>query len=448
MRLPILGRGPRPASVAPLTVLTLAVFMGMVALVIDGGQLLEERRHAQATADAAALAAAADLYANYVRNTGTDPNGTAQASALTTAAANGCTNDGVHSTVTVRISPENYLAGSNAGQMLPAGYVEVIVQINRGRTFSNLFGSGSVPVRARAVARGQLGGLGANVLLLNLHAPGALSVTGSANVVVASSSLRVNSDSASAISLTGSGSLSAPQFNLVGNYSKTGSGKLTGPEGAAPTINIVQAIPDPLRYLPAPDPVALGLATRNNGLDIRSGAVDLYPGVYPGGIQVTGSASVTLHPNADGTPGIYYLEGGGLSVTGSASIQTAGNETGGVMIYNDWTTGRDAISLTGSGSLTIQPPASGPYQGISIFQRRGTPSAAAPTIALTGTGNMNLYGTLYAAYGRLSVTGSGDAGVMGGQYVLDSLTVTGNGTVRVDPGIYPVARARLLGLVE
>ena len=38
--------------------------VGVVALGMDGGRMMEERRRGQATADAAALAAAADLYAN------------------------------------------------------------------------------------------------------------------------------------------------------------------------------------------------------------------------------------------------------------------------------------------------------------------------------------------------------------------------------------------------
>ena len=65
-----------------------------LALVADGGLLLVERRHAQATADAVALAAASDLYAYWNTNHGTDPSGTALASALGVASANGYTNDG------------------------------------------------------------------------------------------------------------------------------------------------------------------------------------------------------------------------------------------------------------------------------------------------------------------------------------------------------------------
>ena len=65
-------------------VLSLSALMAMLAVVADGGLLLVERRHAQATADAAALAAASDLYENWIIDnpSGTDSLGTANSSAL------------------------------------------------------------------------------------------------------------------------------------------------------------------------------------------------------------------------------------------------------------------------------------------------------------------------------------------------------------------------------
>ena len=97
----------------------MTLLVSMVALVVDGGSLMEERRHAQAIADASALAAAADLYTNYGTNSGADPKGSAAASAQAIANANGFTNDGVQSVVTVNLSPQNYQGGPNVGSALP-----------------------------------------------------------------------------------------------------------------------------------------------------------------------------------------------------------------------------------------------------------------------------------------------------------------------------------------
>jgi len=135
LRAPIsLAGSTRRGMVTAQVALSLSALMAMLAVVADGGLLLVERRHAQATADAAALAAAAS------------------ASAMGVASANGYTNDGTTSTVTVNIPP---LSGNFTVAKIGAaanGYAEVIVTWNQQRFFSGIFGSGAIPVSARAVA--------------------------------------------------------------------------------------------------------------------------------------------------------------------------------------------------------------------------------------------------------------------------------------------------------
>src|SRR3954462_9544018 len=79
-----------------LVVVSLVALLGVLALSLEGGLLLSERRTAQATADAAAESAAADMYYNHYVNFGTDPSGTARQAALTAANYNGYTNDGTN----------------------------------------------------------------------------------------------------------------------------------------------------------------------------------------------------------------------------------------------------------------------------------------------------------------------------------------------------------------
>src|SRR5437879_4674822 len=134
----VVSRRSRRGWVTAMVAVGLIGVISILALAVDGGVILAERQHAQAVADAAALAAAIDLYNNYSKNKGLDTGGTAQTTALTTASSNGYTNDGTYSTVTVNIPP---LSGDYSGQ---AGYAEVIVQYNEGRSFSRLFGSGTI----------------------------------------------------------------------------------------------------------------------------------------------------------------------------------------------------------------------------------------------------------------------------------------------------------------
>lgn len=89
--------------------ISMIVILSCVALSLDGGILMDDRRQVQSVADSAALAAASDIYANWFTNgdayQGFDPNGTAINAALATAADNGYANGINGCTVTVNIPP-------------------------------------------------------------------------------------------------------------------------------------------------------------------------------------------------------------------------------------------------------------------------------------------------------------------------------------------------------
>src|SRR5437899_2844222 len=106
----------RRGAVLIIVAVMLAVILGVAALSVDAGNIYQERRKAQAAADAAADAAAVDLYTKYDANRGVDVDGQARATALEYATAHGYT-DGPDNTVNVNIPP---LAGAYAGK---AGYV-------------------------------------------------------------------------------------------------------------------------------------------------------------------------------------------------------------------------------------------------------------------------------------------------------------------------------------
>lgn len=447
--LPLRHRG----GVTPLTVLNLSLLIGVVALVVDAGTLLEARRHVQAAADAAALAGAADLYSNYPTNQGADLSGTAKASALATASANGFTNDGVHSTVTVNTSSGTYQGGPNTGKSIPAGYIEVSIQYNASHLFSGVLGSSTTPVCARAVARGMTSLVNNNalfVLNLSTNINGALSLSGLASLNV-NGGIQINSTSSQALQLSGLVSVTTTLLTVTPAVSGLLNGLLSflfGSGGTALAVSTSAAVADPIRNLPAPDPVALGLSTQGTNVTVSGTTTNLYPGVYNGGITVKRGGTAILHANSDGTPGIYYLNGTGLQVSGSGSVTTATGETAGVMIYNNWSAAGDTINLSGSGSVSLIPPASGTYRGVSIFQKRGTLSSSAPTLTASGQSNLNVRGTIYAPYAGVTFTGSAGNNVLGGQIIADTLSLSGSASMKIDPGTWSTANQRALGLVE
>lgn len=433
--------GRRHGMIAVQVALSLTALLSVAAIALDVGILLTEQRHGQATADAAALAGAIDLYTNYPTNSGTDPNGTANASALTTASANGYTNDGTTSIVTVNIPPKS---GYFVGQ---AGYVEVIVQYNQTRYFSNLFGNGAIPVKARAVARGAWTSPKGGIIALDPTAPGAVTGTGGGTITVNGGSIIDDSNytgTTGAMTVSGGSTFTANSFNVTGSY--TGSVGIPG-VSTTPTTN-VPATPDPLAYLPPPSPPPPGTITKT---PLGSGLGFLYtltPGSFGGSGQpkipnFTSSDQVVFDESSFGNGGIYYLTAGGLTSNGANLTMTG---SGGIMFYNAGTGTNDAINIAGSstGTVNLGGLTGGIYQGILIFQARN----ASEPVSITGNGNFTMEGTFYAPDANLKLAGNGTTSIIGSQLIADTISVSGNGNVVVDYSGYAKPNWRLIGLVE
>src|SRR5262249_2923909 len=158
----------------------------------DGGRMMEERRIAQATADAAALAAAVE---KYKRTFSTSAN--PQNAALDSASANGYTNDGVNTIVTVNIPPTS---GVFSGQ---ADCIEVITECNLRATFGAIFPNQPISVRGRAVARGRPLKIG--VMALSPNAAGAFTNNAVGTFAVVGASIYVNSTHPAAFKQQGIG---------------------------------------------------------------------------------------------------------------------------------------------------------------------------------------------------------------------------------------------------
>lgn len=422
----IAGRRSRRGVIVVLVAVCLTFIVAFVAIAVDGGGLLEQRRQAQATADAAALAAAEDLFRNYPKNKGLDVNGTAVAAAQQIAAANGFTGDGTNSVVTVRFSPETYLGGPNQGQALPKGYVEVLVQYNQKRYFSGVLGTGAIPVQGRAVARGKWEPAYVGIHVLDLHQSAALTATGESFVNVTGASVIVNSDASDAATSTG-GTLTASPFNITGGTSVSG-----GKGGFNGDLHYgTEPQPDPLRHIPEPD--INGQTIQSNGpVHISNGTRNLSPGTYRGGISVSGQGSLTM------APGVYYMDGGGFSFAGQGNLLAQG-----VMIYNAPTQPSHQVSIGGTGSIIMSPPTSGIYKGLTLFQDRESTNP----MSVSGGGYMDITGTFYAANAQLTVSGNGDSKV-GSQYISRFLKIAGNGGLRIDYDPTQAIPRRILGLVE
>jgi hypothetical protein len=405
-----------------LVVISLVSLIGLMAISLEGGLLLTEKRNAQATADAAAMAAAADLYYNHFANAGVDTGGTARLSAFTAATANGYTNDGVNTKVTVNIPP---LSGDYVGR---PSYAEVIVEYYHTRGFSSIFGTSKVAVVARTVAVGKPAAGNVGILVLDPTVKSAFNANGGGDIIVKKVPIVVNSTSPEGSIAGGGSQVSAPDYELVGNYTTSGGGQFFGPITTG-----VQPMEDPLRYLPPPDPSKLTLQSHKKE-QFTSGTHYLQPGVYKGGINASSTANVIL------APGIYYMDGGGFSFTGGGSLTGQG-----VMIYNAPGNGNaDGINISANGSVNLSPPTTGIYKGVLLFQDRTSTVSA----NISGGSNMNITGTFYFANALLTVTGSAGFTNFGSQYISRTLNAQGTGNIYIDWDPNLVGQIRLITIVE
>jgi hypothetical protein len=443
----------RRGGIVLLLAASLTGLIGVVAIGLEGGLLMDQRRRVQAVTDAAAMAAAVDLYENYPAHDGLDPSSTAKDCALNAAAKMGYAHDGQRTKITVNIPPE---FGPHKGIY---GYVEVMVQHDQPRFFSRLFGASDMVIKSRSVAKGRWASAKTGILVLDLHETEALKANGGGTVEVIGADIIVNSDDDAATAGDGTGTIlrasGGGRFKLTGGVKSNTT--LEGPVdfNQKPT-------PDPLAHLPLPTlpSTAQDARTMPANSDVARTYLDalginwkdvgqfyiLEPGRYDRMPNFNNNDVVILKQASAGNGGIYYLNDSGFTSTGATIVQDpTGGTTGGLMLYNDPTKISSGISITG-GKVVIDPPTSGPYTGISIFQNR----SANIDLSITGQGGMKIYGTFYAAGAPIKITGSDAVGgdVIGSQYISRTLQTGGNGKYKVDWSPQKTARIRELTLVE
>jgi hypothetical protein len=348
-----------------------AVMMECIGLAIDTGYLELIKTRMQAAADAAAVGGAQELKANGSANLVT--------AAQNDAALNGFTNGQNSVTIAVHNPPTsgNYTADSTA--------VETTVSQSVSPLFMGLLGFTSLSVTARSVAHQGTANGGGCLFTLDPTASGAFSLSGGVQLA-SQCAVQVNSSSATAMSVSGGTSLTAPSIGVVGGYSLSGGSSIS----PMPTTG-VQAVTDPLANLPAPSVGGCNYTNTN----IANGAIrTLSPGVYCNGISVSGGANVTFNP------GTYILKGGGLQLSGGCTATGAD-----VLFYNTAGSGfgYSGISFSGGTRDVLSAPTTGTYAGILFFQDRSISSPAASSFS--GGASALLNGTLYFPTSTLSYSG-------------------------------------------
>jgi Putative Flp pilus-assembly TadE/G-like len=412
----------------------LIAILAILGLTVDVGWAFFRKQAAQTAVESAALAAvqaAQKLSATFTCGADVECPSTPSAcpsppisSTLSPSYNNlqiGCSYANLNGFSAAGVQNVTMAAGTGAPSTVPNVSTNYWVTARATESIPQLFsaiipGHTSIVSSARATAGIVNFALSGCVYLLSTSGT-ALTDSASASINATFCSINVNSNSASAVNMTGSGNINAATLNVVGpsscagkptcGISKSGSGGF-----GSTTINTgIATFSDPLAAV-QPPPLGTCKAAVNDG---SSSPLSLSPGTYCGGIKVSGSGSVTF------SPGVYILDGGGLTLTGSGAVTGSG-----VMFYNtfDSTHPFAPVDITSGSSspTTLSAPSSGPYQGLLIFESR---SAPASTDSITGSTNLNLVGNLYFKNSTLDLTGSGSSTDVA--VVANQLVMTGSG---------------------
>lgn len=360
--------GAAAGSVAAIAAVSVPVIVGVLGVGIDVGNWYFARRSLQTVADAAALAAAM-RYANG----DDDLDGVALADAQRNGFIGGA------SALTVNRPP---VTGPNIGDVKA---VEVTVREAAKLYFASYF-IDRFEVRARAVATAATPGEFC-VVGLERIASKAVELSGGANATLGCG-VAVNSQSASALYLSGNSSLDAAPISMSGDYQAGSNTTLTSqPETSAPPVQ------DPYQDLTAPTPSACDHATSTT---VNGGT--LSPGVFCNGLTLKNA----VHLN----PGVYIIDGGGLSMNAGAVV-TGSDVT---IILTDTalsSSGSGTVDINGGATVTLAAPATGAWAGVLFFQDRNAPSAVN---RFNGGANLQLTGVLYFPSQELQFTGGSEIG--------------------------------------
>jgi len=285
--------GSQKGAAAALLAILLPVFVAVLGLIVDVGNLHARKRQAQTAADATAMAAAHELRKQNVS--------TYDDEAIKDAVANGFQSDD-KTKITVNRPPTS---GPVSGD---SNFVEVVITQEAPLLFMRMFGRDAATVQVRAVAG--LVDRDVCTYILDGGSSGALYVHGNGILDQSACSVQVNSDHAYAAETSGVGQVAAAMVSVVGNYS--GTGFYPTPEISAAVID------DPLEDLEPPT---------FSGCDhaetvIVEDSQTLSPGVYCGGIEVRANGHATL------SSGQYIINGGGLTVGGSCNPCSSGGSGG------------------------------------------------------------------------------------------------------------------------
>lgn len=428
--------GRERGQVLPLATLLIILMLSMTGFAMETGLAFYLRQSAHAAAESAAmatvLAAMSSVSGSSVTCSTSGTAGTQCSSTATTCSSspnsppktnldNGClfakqNGFAAGGSTAIKITANNTTPAPGAPNVAVMYWAQATVTTRQPQLFSTLFTNSGMFAGATATAAIVSSGAPSGcIYVLDKTASRAMQVAGS--MVTTTCGIYINSSATDALETegnppTGSYYITSTGTYIVGHYQNNGQGSFS------PMPQTGQAAAtDPLASLQAP---TVGSCNHTN-FNWSQGSTTLSPGVYCGGINISGG-TVTF------SAGQYILDGGGLQINSANTVATGS----GVSFYNTATTGYSygTLNISGQPNCTFSAPTSGSMQGIFWYSDRNDTNTSQNQ--WNGATTSSLQGTIYIPTAPLLYTGQSTSGTYTG-LVVDKLVVNGSTNFKADP---------------
>jgi hypothetical protein len=270
------------------------------------------------------------------------------------------------------------------------------------------------------VSAAALEGFSGDACVMALGARGKLSI-GSAglprntNVSLAACDLYNSSREAQSTELLGAASLSARNIFLSGGYALSAGSVMAASKHLATHTS---SPTDPYARLQVP--FYSGCTRIRYRLDGQK-AETISPGVYCGGIEVAGGATLDLEP------GTYILDRGNFTVDGNSAV----SGTGVTLILTSLTRANyGAIDIRAGSTIEVTAPPLGAATGIPGVALWADGYAPANRDSFDGGSNQNINGSIYLPRRQVKYSGGSPAGTHCSQLIAQAVMFTGNSYFR------------------
>ena len=359
---------------AVVAAMMLPVMLGFAAMAVDASAWVMKQRELQTAADAAALAAAYEAL-----NVGEDD---AEDAGRAEAERNGLSAEGEIGIVIAQVGQDTIQATATLTDKAPLWFAQIFLE--------------SFEVSALAVAEARNVHAGsACILSLDHEADQALKASGTVNINMPLCGVAVNSSSPQAMYLNGTVFVGVSDVRIHGDYTTVGNVTFEYDSLRTKTART----PDPYADLEVP-PYSPCSSNDKKKASKYTGSATLSPGVYCGGIDISGNNNITFEP------GVYILDGGDFNVVGQGSLYGEGVSF--VLTNSPGSGDYGKLNIGGGRDVNFSAPLEGDdMAGVVFYQDRNAPQNTKNSI--TGTSSITIDGTAYFPAAHIDYGGTSAA---------------------------------------